>query len=368
MLSKITEKTQFKAQYNDGVTAAAYPVEIILTGFGIQIEGKGSVPIAEWAWRDIQLAEKITHNRPIRILNRSILGARLTIEDPAVGEILRKNAGNLTRPPHPLKTKILLISVGILLTCTIGFATYGLPRLAGPLADMIPMHWEEGLGDQVISIVTDTLGPEAHYCTNPKGIAALRKLTYRLEKSIETPYSLKVRVLKSETVNAFAAPGGNVVLLSGLITKADTPEEVAGVLAHEIGHVIQRHPTKALIHAHGWSILISALTGFSGATGDLASGIALQLATSSYSRKNEADADSLATSILTKAGIDNAGFVTFFEKLKSEGMKKNTGIFRYFASHPTLQDRIDAIRSKSVPSYDPALSSAEWDALRAICG
>ena len=93
MLSKITEKTQFKAQYNDGVTAAAYPVEIILTGFGIQIEDKGSVPTVEWAWRDIQLAEKIAHNRPIRILNRSILGARLTIEDPAVGEILRKNAG-----------------------------------------------------------------------------------------------------------------------------------------------------------------------------------------------------------------------------------------------------------------------------------
>ena len=367
MLSKITEKSQFKAQYNDGVTAAVYPVEIVLTGCGVQIKGKDSVPLAEWAWLDIQLAEKIAHNRPTRILNRSVQGARLTIDDPAVVETLRKNARNLTRPPHPIKTKILLISVGILLACTIGFVTYGLPRLAGPLADMIPMHWEEGLGDQVISIVTEALGPEAHYCTNPKGIAALRKLTYRLKKSIETPYNLKVQILKSETVNAFAAPGGNVVLLSGLITKAETPDEVAGVLAHEMGHVIERHPTKALIHAHGWSILISALTGFSGATGDLASGIALQLATSSYSRKNEAEADSFATSILTKAGIDNAGFVTFFEKLKSEGMKKNTGIFRYFASHPTLQDRIDAIRPKPTTSYDPALSSAEWEALRSIC-
>ena len=109
MLSKITEKKQFKAQYNDGVTAAAYPAEIILTGFGIQIEGKGSFPTAEWAWRDIGLAEEIAHNRPIRILNRSILGARLTIDDPAAGEVLRKNARNLTRPPQPIKTKILLI-------------------------------------------------------------------------------------------------------------------------------------------------------------------------------------------------------------------------------------------------------------------
>ena len=156
------------------------------------------------------------------------------------------------------------------------------------------MEWEEEIGEGVGKTVTKSFGADESKCKNPAGLAALQHLTDRLAATVDTPYRFKVRVAKSKVVNAFATPGGHIVILNGLIEKADSPEEVAGVLAHEMAHVIKRHPAKALIHAYGWSILIRALTGVSGSSGDLASGFALHLANASYSRSNEAEADETA--------------------------------------------------------------------------
>ena len=357
----------FTALYNDGVTAAEYSAEVTATQLGLHIIIADLRLESEWTWNDIRLAGAITSDRPVRILNCSLQGARLTLNDSAFVQVLEQNAKYLTRQPFLKKNKIALFSLTILLACAIFFLTFTLPRLAGPLAENIPMEWEEELGEQVVGLLTEIFATETNSCTNLEGIAALRKLTDRLNKTVDTQYEFKVRVMRSKIVNAFAAPGGHIVILSGLIKKAETSDEVAGVLAHEMGHVIKRHPTKALIHAQGWSLLLSALTGFSTSNDNLASGIALNLATSSYSRKNEAEADSVAKGILIKARINKSGLLTFFERLRLEAKPESTGIFRYFATHPSLKDRINAIRSKSNEEYEPALKKKEWNALQAIC-
>ncbi|MBO44159.1 MAG: hypothetical protein CMM28_10595 [Rhodospirillaceae bacterium] len=363
---------RFEARYSNGQSAEQHDVAVLCAIQGLIIENTKSQPIAEWDWKDVKLAEALTADRPIRLQNRSLEGERLAIPDQSILSQLEQLAPYLKRDPVSRAGVQKFTIIGALFLCFALFVIYGLPRIAGPLAESIPMEWEEEIGAGVVKTVTKIFSANESKCENPKGLLALQHLTDRLAATVDTPYRFKVRVAKSKVVNAFAAPGGHIVILSGLIEKADTLEEVAGVLAHEMGHVIKRHPAKALIHAYGWSMLITALTGVSGSSGDLASGFALHLANASYSRSNEAEADETAIEILTLAKINNTGLVNFFKKLLNEGKAEGTRndddlVLKYLASHPTLRERIDAIQAKPKPPRGTPISEDDWQAIQNIC-
>ena len=114
-------------------------------------------------------------------------------------------------------------------------------------------------------------------------------------------------VLKDRSVNAFAAPGGHVVVLSGLIDEAKSGDEVAGVLAHEIAHVIHRHPMESLVRAMGLAVLAEALSG-----DGLGGTAAMLLAVTAYSREAEAEADATAVALLEGSrGLRSVGLDRF---------------------------------------------------------
>jgi beta-barrel assembly-enhancing protease len=359
---------RFKAQFTDGKTAALHQTELTCANQGLAIGTTDRQLIEEWAWADVKLAESLSADRPIRLLNRSLEGARLEIEDRSILALLENFAPNLRRDPVTGGGIQKFALIGGLFACFAFFVVYGVPRLAGPLAKSIPMEWEEEIGAGVIKTVAQFLGAKEGYCKAPDGAAALQRLTDRLARTVQTPYRFKVLVAKSKTVNAFAAPGGYVVILSGLIQKADTADEVAGVLAHEMGHVIKRHPTKSVIHAYGWSMLIAALTGVSGSSEGLISSLSLHLATAAYSRDNEAEADAIAVEMLAKAHISTDGLIDFFQKLKKEvNDGSDNALVEYLASHPGLQKRIDAIKAKAPANQGAAMSQLNWKALKEIC-
>lgn len=364
---------RFEARYSDGQSAQQHDVAVRCAMQGLIVENSDRQPITEWDWGDVKLAESHSADRPIRLQNRSLEGPRLAITDRSILGHLEQLAPHLKRDPVSRAGVRKFTIIGALFLCFALFVIYGLPRLAGPLAESIPMEWEEEIGEGVVKTVTKIFGADESKCKNPKGVAVLQHLTGRLAATVDTPYRFKVRVAKSKVVNAFATPGGHIVILSGLIEKADTPEEVAGFLAHEMGHVIKRHPTKALIHAYGWSMLITALTGVSGSSGDLASGFALHLVNASYSRGNEAEADDTAVEMLARAKISNAGLVSFFEKFLNEAKAKgkSTGddsVIKYLASHPALRERIDAIKAKQPSPKGAAINDHDWQAIQDICG
>ena len=363
---------RFEARYSDGQSAEQHDVAVYCAIQGLIIENTKSQPIAEWDWKDVKLADTLTPERPIRLQNRSLEGTRLAISDRSILSQLGQLAPYLKRDPVSRAGVQKFAIIGALFLCFAFFVVYGLPRIAGPLAESIPMDWEEEIGEGVVKTVTKIFNADESKCKNPKGLAALQHLTDRLAATVDTPYRFKVRVAKSKVVNAFATPGGHIVILSGLIEKADTPEEVAGVLAHEMGHVIKRHPAKALIHAYGWSMLITALTGVSGSSGDLASGFALHLANASYSRSNEAEADETAIEMLALAKISNSGLVSFFKKFlnesKAQGKRNDDDlVLKYLASHPALHERINAIRANPESARGTPISEDVWQAIQGIC-
>jgi beta-barrel assembly-enhancing protease len=162
-----------------------------------------------------------------------------------------------------------------------------------------------------------------------------------------------------------------VVLTRGLIDKADRPEEVAGVLAHEIGHAALLHPEAQLIRVTGLQLLLSVVSG--GSANSNTAGLAGLAAILRSSREAEREADAYAVAMLTAARIDPLGFKSFFEKVSADRPKianqTISAIGNIFATHPGVAERMDAIQPlPGGVAPQSIMSDAQWQALRKICG
>ena len=164
----------------------------------------------------------------------------------------------------------------------------------------------------------------------------------------KVPFTIKV--LDSEEVNAFALPGGFFFVNSGLILKADSEAELAGVMAHEIAHVAARHGTKQAtrmelmeIAAIVGSIAVGGWTGYAIRQG---AGLAIPMGYLTFSRAAEKEADYLGLQYMYKAGYDPTAFVDFFEKIETLERKKPGSISKVFSTHPMTDDRIKAAQNE----------------------
>ncbi|MHA1114545.1 MAG: M48 family metallopeptidase [Alphaproteobacteria bacterium] len=243
------------------------------------------------------------------------------------------------------------------------------PALAGRLALLIPPEREQQLGDAVVDQLQTLLslggGGRPVICDTPSGVAALERMTARLNADPRLPYPLRVGVLDHGMLNAIALPGGRI---RGLLEAAGNPEEVAGVLAHEIGHVASHDPTREALRAAGTAGILGLLLG------DVFGASIVVLATdavvnASYQRDAETRADETAYSLLADAGLPSRPFADFFDKMRKKYGEMG-GLLRLVASHPGLEGR--ASRAAAADrigegAYEPVLSDQDWIALRGIC-
>ncbi len=327
-----------------------------------------------WAFGDLRLADETGRGQPLRLLNSAQADARLSFADDGIYEPLLARAPRLRDPGVMGRRPGLRVAQwagGIAVILAVLFI--GLPRAAEPVAALMPLAWEEALGEQLMS----EFGEHYRICDEFGGGAVLKRLTDRLVATMDSRYTIRVAIADTGQVNAFAAPGGYIVLYRGLIRNAESPDDVAGVLAHEIGHVVERHGTEAMVRAAGLAAIVQLLLG--DPTGFLSIGVAggellLSLA---YSRSDEAEADAVAVDILAAANIDSAGFVTFLERMAraeeknasaggvtEDGDKNN---IPFLSSHPSSAERAATVRAQGSPG-GPAMNQADWWELRAICG
>jgi predicted Zn-dependent protease len=162
-----------------------------------------------------------------------------------------------------------------------------------------------------------------------------------LHSDAKVPFTVKV--IDSDEVNAFALPGGFFYVNKGLILAADNEAELAGVMAHEISHVIARHAvenqTKANMMQYGTLAGIILLGGIPGMVLQNTAGFGMMAAFTKFSRNAEAEADKLGTEYLYAAGYDPTALATMFEKLEAKNKKKPGTIAKIFADHPAPADR-----------------------------
>lgn len=223
------------------------------------------------------------------------------------------------------------------------------------LAPFVPQSVERAYGQ---ALVGDFGGK---FCSSPAGDAALASLTAKLDPH---PGELNVRVVDVPVVNAAALPARNIMIFDKLLQETAGPDELAGVLAHEIAHVRQRHVTAALLRQFGVSIFATALGGTTATHVDGFVGL-------NFTRRAEGEADRVAIATLDRAHISPAPTAGFFRKLKRlEGdAGRLTPALAYLSSHPLSGDRerLFSDAAKKDAAYRPALSPQQWAALRSIC-
>lgn len=301
----------------------------------------------------------------------------LQLSDDPVQRIILTDRGLTPRLPNRTKRPKVtkrgpLIGWAIAAIASVALIIFVLvPTMANQLARFIPPEGERALGevtlDQIRTALDQTGLNPIPVCDKPDGLAALAKMETRLQNALPEAQTLTVSVLDHEMINAFALPGNYIVFFRGLIEKAQTPEEMAAVFAHEIGHVVSRDPTRHALRSAGSLGVLGLLFGdFAGGAAVLL--LAERLIEAQYSQEAEADADVFAHAVLLEAGIAPSALATMFERFRALGGEARPFV-AHFLSHPSLGDRIKAAREVTPDGFEtvPLLSAQEWRALQNIC-
>jgi predicted Zn-dependent protease len=270
------------------------------------------------------------------------------------------------RARRKMRVKLTLMAALGAVGAAVALYLWGIPALAAAVAPRVPVSWEERLGESVVEYVA----PPEKRCTDPARVRVIEDIVAILTAPLpNSPYTFRVFVVNNSSVNALAAPGGYVVIFRGLLERTRSAEELAGVLAHELQHILKRHTTRALLQHASTGVLIAALTG--DATGAMAYGLesARALGALRYSRENEEEADVEGLRMLLAAGVEPAGMIAFFDVLRKEGGEV-PALLKYLSTHPSTAKRIETLKAlaaqapratvKLLPDYD-------WRDITQIC-
>ena len=199
-------------------------------------------------------------------------------------------------------------------------------------------------------------------------VTRLGRRLARVAPGAKYPYSFQVA--DAAEINAFSLPGGPVWINRGVLRAAGNESQVAGVLAHEIAHIAQRHAadqlTKTLLTR--WSLgVLGAMLGNAGGAGTaqaagamVANGVFLK-----FSRDDEREADRVGLQIMTKAGWDPRGMIELFEVLRREAKRDPGAVEVFFSTHPSPEDRIAQLRAATARARRGVRDTAEFRAVKA---
>lgn len=193
----------------------------------------------------------------------------------------------------------------------------------------------------------------------------IRGILDRLHLGASPKYAYRVVVMNKRLDNAFALPGGLIVVGRTLLEKAETADEVAGVLAHEIQHVENRHITAGIIRASFLTAIWTLAIGDYSGVLVVDPTVAYQIMSLKFSRDDEAEADREALRMLDAAKIPRAGYANFFRRLSSQDPLR--GIPEIISTHPGHEERIRMIEAGSDEGTLPVMDAAEWKSVRSLC-
>lgn len=347
------------ATYFDGVSSRRRPVMLTLSDrLGIVEEGKA--PLA-WDFGDIRRVDGPAGVLRLGSVTAPAL-ARLEVRDAALAAELVLRCTRIDDNATGRRGIAAIVGWSLAAAASIvAVVLFGLPLIADRLAPLVPEAFEKRLGDVADSQVKTIF--DAKVCDNADGQQAFVKLVTAVREAAGLDTTVQSEVLSSLIPNALALPGGKVYLFKGLLAKAENPDEIAGVLAHELGHLKHRDSMRGLIHNGGTSFLIGLLFGDVTGSSALIFG-SRTLVTSSHSREAETNADSFAIDVMHKLG--RPAKPTGELLLRVTG-KEGKGL-SIISSHPLSEDRLARMSAQDKPaSGPPLLTPREWRALKSIC-
>lgn len=368
----MSSESDINAVFFDGTSSARREVCARVSTM-LEIRDAGGDMVDRWPLAEIRRRDSPPGMLRLRCEGRPEL-ARLETRDEALIARLRAACPALEhgyRGAHRGYGKIVAWSLAAVASLTL-VAYFGIPMLSERIAPLVPPGLERRLGDSVDRQVRDLFraeGPQVFSCeTEAKyahGRAALGRLVDAVGARAGVERDFEVSVIRHKQPNAVALPGGRIYVFSQLLGQMETPDELAAVLAHEMGHVVHRHGLKRLIEAAGLSFVFGMVLGDFGG-GTIAVFAANAVLNASYTRDAERIADDFAVEAMNTAGRDGAALARALARIAPD--KDDRSVFDYMRSHPLTGDRAERINSSARPAQGPALvSDGDWRAIRAIC-
>ncbi len=327
-----------KGFYNDGKSSLPIPCSYTLSEkeVHIQLNGLDEKKIS-WNLEDLSSAEPSASSLLFTHKNLSSLMGT----GPLAKEMNERFQANLMQKRERqgiLSTGSIYFIIGITFS-VIALAAllyvYVLPWAAEKATVLVPVDTEISLGESI----TENLTGES--ITNDSVNFYLEKFVSHL--NLDKTYPIKVKVIVSEEINAFAIPGGNIFIYSGLLEKMESPEELVALIGHEVTHVTERHSLKSILRSMASSLLFTVLLGD-------ASGLASQadqFKQLDYSRELETEADKNGLAIMVKNGVQPDGMIRLLQILKKES-EETPQLMKYLSTHPETEERIKEVQKNTL--------------------
>ncbi|MDP3660393.1 M48 family metallopeptidase [Phenylobacterium sp.] len=342
-----------QARFHDGRTAQAHDVELTLVDGAVLFYADGQAH--RWALAGVEV---------------EVLGGLVRLAAPAGGDgrlmvdgaAWRAATGGVAPSGKRFREARLIGALVAAAAAVTAFVFIGMPALSGPLARATPIKFEQQMGD---SFDVQISAPLRTCKQDPAGQAALRRLGETLQRQADTPFRIRVRAVEAPFANAFALPGGAVLVTDDLIAMARSPEELSAVIAHEAAHVEKRHVMQAVWRSFGFGMVLDAVVGGGSGAGQQAVLLAGGLSDLRYGRQAEAEADARGQDLLQAAGLSSQGMAPFFARLAGKGGDA-PGAAELIASHPASRQRAEVARARAKPGA-AAFTPTEWAAVKAAC-
>jgi Zn-dependent protease with chaperone function len=364
--------TSGRGSYFDGVTTTQHDVTVTLTTAAVRIMATDGRLLAEWPYSEIE-----TLSAPDGVLRlgwtRNAKLARLEIRDPQLAgaiDAMAITVDHSGKAARRSRTKVVVWTVAAMASLFV-LAVFLVPEIATRLAPLVPYAVERHVGDALDPQIRDMLDTRhvgagfecGRGAGEEAGRAAFEKMIAKLEQSGALPFTLRAAVVRRSDANAITLPGGYIYVFQGLIEQSKTPDELAGVIAHEFGHVAHRDGTRSVLQGAGLSFLFGMLLGdfVGGGAVILAARVLLQ---SNYSRGVEASADAYSVALMQMVGGDPRALGRILSRIDGS----THSVPKILLDHPDTQSRVTAIDALAGNGSPRALiSDEEWAALRRIC-
>jgi predicted Zn-dependent protease len=329
----------------DGLNAEVRVARVSLEGEVLVVATDSDGVVARFPIRDLRI-DAMHEGGVFHVECSASPDALLTLDDSLLVSTLRARGAKVAGLSGGSRGLAIGVASAIVLAALMGAAYFGAPRVAYAVARRVPIATERDLAPQMEVLFA------RNTCKSDKASAAIRRMVERLDP--EHSEQVDVRVVNLRIANAFALPGGVVLLTRDLLEEAGGPDEVAGVLAHELAHVQHRDALSHMIRNALLGGLWAATLGDYSGLMIVDPKTAYETATLKFSREAEAAADDEALRRLTRQGISTKGMIEFFERNEKKASTEMT----WLSSHPASADRIEklshqVLAEKGAPALDP---------------
>ena len=348
--------------FYDGVAAKPRPVTLRFGAEALEIL-EGEATAARWPYPDIRRLPAAASRLRLRSLGGPAL-ARLDVDDAAAAAELLRRSPQAEEGTTDRRTVARIVGWSLAATASLVLtAIYLVPLAADELAPLVPVGLERRIGEAVDNQVRTLFGGKA--CAGAPGSAALAKLSAALASRADLPLPAEVqRARLRDSERRRAARRARLSLRRPACAGRGSPDEIAGILAHELGHVARRDGMRKLIQTGGSSFLLGLLFGDITGGGTLIF-LGRALVDSSYSRDAETAADRFAADIMVGLGRSPRPMGAFLVRIT--GAQKDMPL-PFLASHPVSAERLEALEARAVAATaPPLLTEQEWRDLKSIC-